>query len=380
MKKVGLLVGVMLMTTHIMGGVLHDAVKKGDLSEVHRLVQAGADVNELTEEFPSIVETPLSVAASEGNIDLVQYLVVAGADLNIPSFIGTPLHRAALAGHMDVVRYLVKVGADKNARHKGDTPMGTAAMGRHFDIVTYLAEQGAVIDDFVLSRVCRENRFDLLQSLVAKGAKVEESSCLKIAAESGRLDMVEWLIQEGADITGKSGTSALSEAIKQGHRDIVEYLIDQGVDVNIPVSDLPLEVAASQGRLDMVQYLVEQAGADVNARNIDGFVPLMAGLKHYDVTKYLVEHGADVNAKVTTQDYRLVNVSVLHLAASYGSLEVVKYLVERGADMKAKATMGIYIDFTPYGIAQTADWVSPMNTRQKLVLEYLEQVEEARNK
>ena len=70
----------------------------------------------------------------------------------------------------------------------------------------------------------------------------------------------------------------------------------------------------------------------------------------------------------------------MHLAASYGSLEVVKYLVERGADMKAKATMGIYIDFTPYGIAQTADWVSPMNTRQKLVLEYLEQVEEARNK
>jgi ankyrin repeat protein len=55
---------------------------------------------------------------------------------------------------------------------------------------------------------------------------------------------------------------------------------------------------------------------------------------HLEIVKLLLEHGADVNAKMEGLG------TALHLAASNGHLEIVKLLLENGADVNAKTEGG----------------------------------------
>jgi ankyrin repeat protein len=95
--------------------------------------------------------------------------------------------------------------------------------------------------------------------------------------------------------------------------------------------------AARHGNLEAVKYLVER-GADVNAKDNDGKTPLMwaaeyDGEKGLNVVEYLIRHGADISRE-------RVRNSLLQLAAEYGHLNTVKYLVGHGANVNAKDKNG----------------------------------------
>lgn len=49
---------------------------------------------------------------------------------------------------------------------------------------------------------------------------------------------------------------------------------------------------------DIIKYLVEQ-GADVNAKDNKGIVPLLYVRSNYEIVKYLIENGANINVKDT---------------------------------------------------------------------------------
>jgi ankyrin repeat protein len=92
-----------------------------------------------------------------------------------------------------------------------------------------------------------------------------------------------------------------------------------------------------KGDLQKVQSLVE-SGADVNARDNtkEGYTALFEAIVYHqpEVVKYLVEHGADIEAKV---HYWYDSSTPLMLASYKGAFEVVKYLIEQGADVNAKS-------------------------------------------
>jgi len=110
---------------------IHDAATRGDLADVKRHLQRGADVNATDIAF----HTPLHYAAREGHTEIVKLLINSGADMNVvvrrTSFTRhgfTPLHYAAYEGHLDVVKLLVEAGADVNARdYSNFTPLHRAA-------------------------------------------------------------------------------------------------------------------------------------------------------------------------------------------------------------------------------------------------------------
>jgi uncharacterized protein len=125
---------------------LHGAAWCGDIEEVTRLVEDGADVNWRD----SIGETALFGAAAWGHVEVVRYLLRVGADFNVAeSTIGyTPLHWAASHGNLETIRTLVEAGADPTvADHQGRLPVDVAhkhGKGAH---VSFLKSIGPPIAD-----------------------------------------------------------------------------------------------------------------------------------------------------------------------------------------------------------------------------------------
>jgi ankyrin repeat protein len=123
---------------------LHGAAWCGDLAEVTRLVERGADVNWRD----SIGETPLFGAAASGHVEVVRFLLDAGADCNISEkSIGyTPLHWAASHGNLETIKVLVDAGADRTAAdHQGRLPVDVADKHGKGETVSYLKLVGPPI-------------------------------------------------------------------------------------------------------------------------------------------------------------------------------------------------------------------------------------------
>ena len=66
-------------------GPIQIAARNGYVKIVERLLQAGVDINNNT------MGTPLFYASQEGNIDVLDFLVSQGADIDFLSFLGTAL-------------------------------------------------------------------------------------------------------------------------------------------------------------------------------------------------------------------------------------------------------------------------------------------------
>ena len=62
--------------------------------------------------------TPLLIAILLGNLDIVQYLISEGANIECKTTKGlTPLHIASKKGHLDIIQYLISQGANINCRN-----------------------------------------------------------------------------------------------------------------------------------------------------------------------------------------------------------------------------------------------------------------------
>lgn len=93
---------------------LHVAARRGDLAEVQRLIDAGANVNEPSTGPKSPGGTPLHLAAAGGHIDVMDELLERGADIDVRTKGGcgwTPLHHAAKERNRKAVRFLLENGA-----------------------------------------------------------------------------------------------------------------------------------------------------------------------------------------------------------------------------------------------------------------------------
>ena len=114
---------------------LHLVAKNGHLEVVKYLVGAGADVN-VTHSSNSM--TPLHLAAWEGRLEVVKYLVGAGADVTLTEYGGrTALHYAAWYGYLEVVKVLVGAGSSLTATDlRGLTVRNFASS--HAAVVEYL--------------------------------------------------------------------------------------------------------------------------------------------------------------------------------------------------------------------------------------------------
>ena len=106
------------------GSWLHVAAKKGQIEIVEYLVHKGIDVNIKGDIFDA---SPLRVAAGEGHVEIVQYLIQSGAELDVSSAKRNPLFAAIYGGHKKIVEYLVNQGIDISVQYTGENIKGMDA-------------------------------------------------------------------------------------------------------------------------------------------------------------------------------------------------------------------------------------------------------------
>jgi len=94
--------------------------------------------------------TPLGLACYFGQLEVARYLVMKGADVNIPSNNGFhvyPIHSAVAGNYTDISRLLVNAGALVNVKQQaGATPLHSAAQNGNTDILILLLENGAEVN------------------------------------------------------------------------------------------------------------------------------------------------------------------------------------------------------------------------------------------
>ena len=121
---------------------LLDAAKKGHLARVHKLVTT-QNIN--CRDSQGRNSTPLHLAAGYNNLDVAEYLLEHGADVNAQDKGGLiPLHNASSYGHLDVAALLIRFNTEVNATDRwGFTPLHEAAQKGRTQLCALLLAHGA---------------------------------------------------------------------------------------------------------------------------------------------------------------------------------------------------------------------------------------------
>jgi ankyrin repeat protein len=94
--------------------------------------------------------TPLGLACYFGQYEVARYLVLKGADVNLPSDNGFnvfPLHSAAAGNYTNIARMLIENGAQVNVKQQaGSTPLHSAAQNGNLELLILLLENGADVN------------------------------------------------------------------------------------------------------------------------------------------------------------------------------------------------------------------------------------------
>ena len=178
--------------------------------------------------------TPLSLAVKNGKIEIIDYLLLHGADPNIPNKYGeTPLaiavSRGSSTGWMDIVKLLVQHNADINlCNNEGRSPLFIAVSDENLPTTEYLATQGAD-----------------LNVIDCKG-----SNPLHYAANRSYYNIVQCLVRHGCDLNvvdnrqatvlhviARTGKAPGFDAREKGFLQTMEFMVTAGAKVNLKDKD-----------------------------------------------------------------------------------------------------------------------------------------------
>jgi ankyrin repeat protein len=273
------------------------AVRQGHTESVRALLEAGADINQVSAGDHT---SPLLMATINGHFDLAKELLAKGADPKLASDAGaTPLYatinvqwaakslypqptaqKQQVTTHLELMEELIKAGADVNARLKKHLWY----MSFNFDLLG-VNTTGAT----PFWRAAYGLDVPAMKLLIAHGADPK----IPTTKPAGR--------QRGDDAPAEDDSSRTDPSglppIEPGGPGVYPIHAASGVGYGEGYA-ANSHMHAPDGWIPAVKYLVEELGADVNSRDHNGYSPLHHAAARGDnqLIEYLVSKGADVKA------------------------------------------------------------------------------------
>ncbi len=242
----------------------------------------------------------------------------------------TSLMAAAIDGDLDLVQQAIEAGAnlDRYDWNLGYAPLGMAIERGHLDIVQCLLTAGANAQCGSVS-----------------------TTALGLAAESGAVEIVQMLLPRGVDLNapvGRDGWTALLSAIERGHRAVVQLLVAAGANVNVwSRGETPILLAAKCEDREIYHYLYPLVNTTIRLcadrdgeqllqatrkrriraqnRPVEKFIE-MATIGNIDEINRAIEIGVEID-EIGAKGH-----TALMAAAYYGHRSLVNILLAAGAD------------------------------------------------
>lgn len=311
------------------------AIKVGDIRSVQKLVSSSSV--ELDQLLALATQNYNTAPKQEGHIRIVEFLLAQGAS---PS--RAAMFEAARDGNQEIVNRLIEAGAELDifaCSLLGDLERVKALLRR--DRKLALANTGQEIvhyRDFTPLHCCSmskigkrspphsEQQLEVAKRLLQAGADPHAKAIFHggrmvtpldmLAMAGGSLALARLLIGRGATISIFAFMVSLSpRGLQLEHGlPLAELFLEAGFDINSGIDDRTALHAAANSSLPAIATWLLQHGADVNARGRMGRTPLhLAAERNMSsrIVDLLIEAGADLRIK-DDQGLTALDVAILH--------------------------------------------------------------------
>lgn len=341
---------------------LHTSVLDGDVEKVRGLVSGGTDKNSLDNGG----RTALHLAAIQGKyftesdcqcVQIASLLIKHGADVSITDSVleWSALRYADMTGSWSMIDRLLQGTFDINdmaftkqklrKRNSLQEILSNAAANGLTYLTAYILDTGVDINtplhsikyshqQYGLLHIASENgHVSLVEFLLENGAEINmcnwnNSTPLHLACNHGHKECVLMLLEGLACInhSNRNGDTPLHVAVRAGNCDILDILLNRKADLDLcnKYGDTPLHVACQQNKLTAVSHLMDK-NADENIRNNNGDSPLDYAIKegHTALVRYILKR-AGKRLMPREGDGR----TYVHHAAITGDVLMLDYLLE----------------------------------------------------
>ncbi|MDA8016867.1 MAG: ankyrin repeat domain-containing protein [Thermoanaerobaculia bacterium] len=313
---------------------LFDAIEQSDFGKVWRLVKSGRG---LQGEDPESGLTPLALAAEMGQTEVVRILLENEVDPNWGGSV-TPLEAAVLEGNPEIVDLLLAAGADVNRPvEEGFTPLMSAVTMGNARISRQLLDAGAKTR---LKNADGDTALDLAEAAgfekLAETLRKHKPKPRPVPAEFLRpLELPK------SKHEARSSTPPSSEASEAAiEKDWIQPDVEQ-VAANLGhvanTNDLPPYEPAPDLAPEPIP--VPAAEAPVS-RTADPKPPELAGIERFEALLKVEDHDAALSmfaqGLVGVEERDRNGRTALMMAAGDGVEELVEALVATGADVRAR--------------------------------------------
>lgn len=348
-----------------LAALFREACQRGHLGLVRLLREHGAGIdNAHSDRYTR--DTPLLAACRRGQVEVVQYLLEAGAKATAASRAGvSPLMNASMAGVPKLIALLLDNGAQdqiNTADYLGWTPLLLACRGHQWAAALLLLDKGADAtlrahddeshdDRGPLHFSCEAGCTPVVRRILEAGAPANDPAIgvgapFCAACAGGHIGVVRLLLEHGANPTAAddSGVSSLRLALANSAWPVVELLLDRAAAGTLPGlglrDDFFLHAACGLGRLDLVRDLIDGLPALEKISRFF-FTPLMIACREgqAEVVRFLLDHAGDARDELLSAClYRgwrgkHRDWTPLHFAVAGGHAACVEILAAHGADV-----------------------------------------------